>query len=426
MEEFRPRAVCLFLSHFWPVASGAENQAYAQGVELARRGYSVHVLTREVPGRPSDEMRDGLHLHRWIRPVQMGPAFGLSFVTQGARALLRLKESFDLVHTHQGLWEAVAAGLARKRLGKPVLVQPAAGGYDGEVETLRRTRGTTVLRSLILRNDHFAAISEQIAQELASLGLPPERITRTASGVDTERFSPGPSSLEQQLPPRPRVLFVGRLHPQKNLTTLLHAWQHVVSERSGSVSRQGDTETRRQGDLSQCTRAAERVGSRSPCLPPSSSPALPRSPSLILLGDGPLAGELRGLARELDIEKTVHFQGPVDDVVEYLRAADVFVLPSRAEGSPNALLEAMAVELPCAVSQIGGNVDLIEQEQCGWVVPPNDVQGWSRAILRALQDRPDALEKGRAARRRIVRERSFPRVVDQYEALYRSLFRPRS
>ena len=56
-----------------------------------------------------------------------------------------------------------------------------------------------------------------------------------ASGVDAEHFRPGPSSVEDQLLPRPRVLFTGRLHPQKNLPLLLEAWSAVAKQRAGSL-----------------------------------------------------------------------------------------------------------------------------------------------------------------------------------------------
>src|SRR3954471_7375625 len=140
----RPLRLGYVVSYFHPFASGAERQALAQGIELVRRGHVVHVITRSVPGYPvDDEEYRGLSIHRWIRTIDKGPLFALSFVAGVIRALRRFRSELDVVHTHQGLWEAVATGLARTWLSRiPTLVQPASSGFYGEADELRRTRGS--------------------------------------------------------------------------------------------------------------------------------------------------------------------------------------------------------------------------------------------------------------------------------------------
>ena len=117
---------------------------------------------------------------------------------------------------------------ASDALGKPVLIQPASAGYYGEAGELSRTKGARLLRRAILANTGFAAISAEIDREWRALGVPERRMIRMASGVDTERFRPGASDVEAELLPRPRVIFTGRLHPQKNLPLLLEAWTEVA------------------------------------------------------------------------------------------------------------------------------------------------------------------------------------------------------
>lgn len=225
-DEQTPLRVCYVVSYFHPFESGAERQALAQGSELARRGHTVHVITKSIPGYPVlDEEHRGVFIHRWINTVSGGPVFALSFVAGIIRALRRLRFDIDLIHTHQALWEAVATGLARPLMrGKPTLVQPASAGYYGEAQELARTRGSGPLNRAILANTAFAAISAEIEREWLALGVSPARIVRTSSGVDAEHFRPGASTVEDRLLPRPRVLFTGRLHPQKNLPLLLEAW----------------------------------------------------------------------------------------------------------------------------------------------------------------------------------------------------------
>ena len=371
--------ICYVLSHFHPHASGAERQALAQGAELARRGHSVRVVTRAVAGCPRDETIAGVRVHRWVRTSNLGPLFGLSFVAGVIGSLRRLRPDYDLIHTHQGLWEAISTGIGRSFLsGAPVLVQPASSGYYGEAEELARTRGFPVLRRAILRNPAFAAISADIEAQWLALGVPPGRMIRMASGVDADHFRPGPPdpSIVRALPPAPRVVFTGRLHPQKNLGLLLDAWPKV----------------------------AEATGA-----------------SLVLVGQGEEREALIARAARLGVGDRVHLAGGVADPAEYLRAADVFALPSLAEGMSNSLLEAMATGLPCLATAIGGNTDLLAKGPAGLLLPGDDPRAWSDALIRVLTDLAFARGVGAAARRRIEEEFSLAAVVTRYQALYRRL-----
>jgi L-malate glycosyltransferase len=374
----RPVRVCYVVSYFHPFESGAERQALAQGTELVRRGHRVHVITRAIPGYPIvDEEYKGISIHRWIKTAASGPLFGLSFVAGIARALRRLRPEIDLVHTHQALWEAIATGMARPLLGRlPTLVQPASAGYYGEADELMRTRGAAVLRRVILSNTGFAAISAEIERQWRDLGVGPERMIRLASGVDAVEFRPGSSPVGSLLLPRPRVIFTGRLHPQKNLPMLLEAWCEV--------SRQ--------------------------------SPA-----NLILVGPGNDRRSLEELTNELGLSGRVQFVGAVDNPADYLRAADLFVLPSVAEGMSNSLLEAMATGLPCIASGIGGNTDLISDGTNGRLVAEPTPAAWSRVLLESLGDPAMAQRMGAAARRRIDEEFALEVVVDRYVELYRKM-----
>ena len=109
------------------------------------------------------------------------------------------------------------------------------------------------------------------------------------------------------------------------------------------------------------------------------------------------------------------------DPADHLRAADVFVLPSVAEGMSNSLLEAMATALPCAVSGIGGNTDLIEDDKTGVLVNEPSAAAWSSALIGLLRDPTRAKDLGAAARRRIDSEFALRVVVDRYVELYRRL-----
>lgn len=345
-----------------------------------RMGHVVHVVTKQVEGLQSEEMVRGIHVHRCVKTSTRGPLFGLTFVVGVIRALRRLRPEIDLVHTHQGLWEAVSVGLARTWLGRgiPTIVQPASSGYYGEAEELVRTKGWKFLRRCILRNSAFVAISADIERQWKALGVPESKMTRLASGVDARHFRPGPSAVESDLPTRPRVMFTGRLHPQKNLDVLLDAWPEVVRE----------------------TRA-----------------------NLVLVGWGAERERLMEKAKGLGVADFVEVVGPVADPSEHLRAADVFVLPSIAEGMSNSLLEAMATRLPCLASAIGGNQDLIEEGETGLLIDPRDPSAWARGIVQVLQNPHFAQKLATGAREKVEDDYALERVVSRYVSLYRSLLR---
>jgi glycosyltransferase involved in cell wall biosynthesis len=139
------------------------------------------------------------------------------------------------------------------------------------------------------------------------------------------------------------------------------------------------------------------------------------------VGPGHDRQRLAELAGSLGIAERVQFTGGVDNPAEYLRAADVFVLPSVAEGMSNSLLEAMATALPCVVSGIGGNTDLVTEGQTGRLVAEATAAAWSRTLLELLEDPAAARRLGAAARRRIDEEFALSVVVDRYVDLYRRL-----
>jgi glycosyltransferase involved in cell wall biosynthesis len=113
--------------------------------------------------------------------------------------------------------------------------------------------------------------------------------------------------------------------------------------------------------------------------------------------------------------------GAVDDVAPYIRAADLFVLPSAAEGLSNALLEGLASGLPAVATAVGGNPDLIESDDNGLLVPVDDAPALSAAI-RALLAAPERRARlGQRARERVRAEFDITIAVDRLEALYRRL-----
>jgi glycosyltransferase involved in cell wall biosynthesis len=144
-------------------------------------------------------------------------------------------------------------------------------------------------------------------------------------------------------------------------------------------------------------------------------PSLPLR--LLILGDGPERSRLEALCSELNLTGTVLFPGHRSDVRLFYALADVFVLPSHSEGSPNVLLEAMAAGLPVVATAVGGVPEMATHERDVLLVEGKDVPALARSILRELTDAPLRARLGHAAQD--VLRRHSP--VDYFRSI-RSIF----
>jgi glycosyltransferase involved in cell wall biosynthesis len=143
--------------------------------------------------------------------------------------------------------------------------------------------------------------------------------------------------------------------------------------------------------------------------------------ALDIVGDGPEMAALRQKAERLSLSGMVGFAGPVIDVLPHYHAADIFVLPSRSEGLPNVVLEAMASGLPVIATAVGGVPDIVQDRVSGLLVPPGDA-GALRCALRELIENPHLSEDiGARARQDAVERFSLAAVADSYSKLYLEL-----
>jgi glycosyltransferase involved in cell wall biosynthesis len=137
-----------------------------------------------------------------------------------------------------------------------------------------------------------------------------------------------------------------------------------------------------------------------------------------LVGAGPALDTLRARAAARGVAHAVTFVGHCDDVAARLADADLFVLPSRSEAFPNAVLEAMAAGLPIVASAVGGILELIDDGRNGLLVPPGDAGALADRLCRLIADAPLAGRLGEAARADALARYSFDRMVGAFEQLY--------
>jgi len=144
----------------------------------------------------------------------------------------------------------------------------------------------------------------------------------------------------------------------------------------------------------------------------------------IIVGDGDRRSELERLSRELGLRENVRFLGWRKDLETIYGASDVCVLTSRNEGTPVAVIEALAAGVPVVSTDVGGVTDVIDDPVLGAVAPYGDVETLARHVLCGLAASERTHEKIDIRRRSVTSRYGFDRLVADIVALYRSLVPP--
>ena len=145
---------------------------------------------------------------------------------------------------------------------------------------------------------------------------------------------------------------------------------------------------------------------------------------LIIIGDGPERNKLDQLVKELGQKDRVLLTGAIPDAAKLLHAFDIFVLPSRKEGLPYALLEAMAAGLPIIATAVGSVPEIIEQQENGLLVPPEDAAALGQTLHALSENDSLRMRIGDAARRTFENSYRIERMLSATHALYAQLLNP--
>lgn len=297
----------------------------------------------------------------------------------GAHRLARLidAERIDLVQSllyRANLVSALASRLARRR---PCLVS----GQRSLVPKRFWLAAWAVRRTRRLA-ERVVAVSNAVGRELiATEKLDPERLVVIPNGVDPALFRSRDSAAVRarwQVPPGALVIgAVGRLSPTKGLVHLIDAVAALGAAGHESV--------------------------------------------LVLAGSGSEHSALENRARRAGLGAAVRFLGFCDRLEEVYPGFDLYALPSLAEGSPNALLEAMACGLPAVACAVGGVPEIVEDGVSGLLVPPADAGALGAALGRLAADRELCRRLGTTARQRVENDFTLDGMVGRYEQLYSGL-----
>ncbi|MDO9513182.1 MAG: glycosyltransferase family 4 protein [Elusimicrobiota bacterium] len=368
--------ICMLIPRFYPVMGGTENQCSLLSKQLVKMGHGVFVLTQREKNTAAHETLDGVDVYR-LPGFALPGIFSFGFFFSALFSLLSNRVKYDLIHVHLATSAALAAVLAGMILGKGCVVKFAGAGRTGDIGTSRgKPWGRLKLYMLKKSRALFTAPSDEVAGEMVSAGFNEGAVIKIPNGVDCDFYSPAGKIEKEELKEnmgwqgKKVFLFAGRLEEPKDITFFLNAWEASSNDYG----------------------------------------------LFIIAGSGSQEKALKALVEKKKI-KNVVFAGKRNDMLRLYRASDYFVLPSRAEGLSNSLLEAMSCGLTAIASDIAANREIIEDGRDG-VLFSFDREGELEKIIKnLLQDAPanDSVRRmGDAAREKIMRKYSISAVAENH------------
>lgn len=372
-------------SEFPPIIAGVSNYVYKLSLELTARGHKVTVITRGSRRTLGFDQIDNISVFRL--PSLMVYPLHISVHGMFQNRLLRVLENeFDVVHIHHPLTPPCRTSLpvlvtAHSSIGQSIAspsFYSAGPRLPYVVMYLMRIYFGHVERGTVNTADLVTAVSKAVADELTiRYGRDlSESVKVLGNGVDTRVFTPGTAARSRSL-----VLYVGRLTWSKGLEDLVIAAHLILQQR--------------------------------------------RDVSFAVAGDGPAKIFMEGLIGDMGVGDNFSMLGNLAQpkLIELYQRATVFVLPTRSEGMPTSLLEAMACELPAVASNVGGIPEILQNNLNGVTVPPGDPKAIADAVMRLLEDEATRVKMGTAARRTVEERYDWSGLVDRLEVYYEDVTR---
>ncbi len=314
-----------------------------------------------------------------VKVFEMKKGEGHSFSLPFRLAVLFRKERVSIVHTRN--WGTIDGILAAKMTLITKVIHGEHGREVSDPNGLNKKRNfiRKALSPFICR---YIAVSSDLGKWLVGIvGVKENKVVTIINGVDTELFFPAENKMESKtalgfLPDEIIIGAVGRLDPVKDYTTLIKAFANIANSY--------------------------------------------KKIKLMIIGHGPEEDKLRKCVEHTGIKDRVVFFGRKNNINELLKAMDIYVLPSVAEGISNTILEASASGLPVIATNAGGNPELVIDKETGFLFLPGDVDGLTVLLENYVDDSNLMAIHGKAGRQRMVEGFSLDGMIRSYENLYMS------
>ncbi|GAK49907.1 glycosyl transferase group 1 [Candidatus Moduliflexus flocculans] len=366
---------------FPPIGGGGGIATYYIARELAYKGHRVNVLTSHFRELRWRETIEDIEIFRvpvlrkrrdYCSVIEMA-----SFILSSLPMLLYLvfTQKYDLIHIFFGVPSGPLGYIAKKLFGIPYIIRMGGGDVPG-FRPFQYKHLYKILKpafNILWRNADFLVANSDGLRDMAVKAFPSLPIQVIPNGVDLDRFTNGHARCPAE---EVRILFVSRLIRRKGLQFLIDAIPQIVKEA--------------------------------------------KYPFVIkIVGDGPDKESFAAQAEELGVGGYLRFLGYVDHgkLPEYYLDADVFILPSLAEGMPNVVLEAIGSGLPVVATRVAGNEELVCDGENGFLIEPRAVHALAESLI-ALINQRGMREKMGLRSKQISRNYSWESVAEAYVRLY--------
>lgn len=342
---------------------GQEHRVLGEMKGMAARGHAVTLVTRPQCRIRAEAEKAGIPVS--VLPLRRAADF-TSILT--LRRLLR-EQSIDVANTHSGV-DTWVGSLAAKWAGTPVLLR---------TRHLNLPLKRNWLNFVHYLPDRIITCGDAMRTQLIETGgFPAGQLISIATGIDFDEFRPeNPRESVRAALGVPAsdfiVLMVGIIRRVKRHEVALRAFQRLL-------------------------------------------PELPRA-RLVLAGDGPIRPDIERLAAELNVASRAQFLGFRNDVADLMGASDLLLLTSQSEGVPQAVTQALGLGLPVVATRVGGVPELIQHEQTGLLIPPEDPEAAAAAILRCAHEPETARRFGVAGCEHALAHFSLKAMLDKVEHL---------
>jgi L-malate glycosyltransferase len=368
----------------YPTYGGSGIVGSELGKELAARGHTVHFISSSLPTRLT-ELNERVRFHEvemMSYPLFEHQPYTLALATK--MATVAEAENLDLLHVHYAIPHSISAILARESL-KPRRYLPVITTLHGTDITLVGTDRSylPITRYGIVQSDGVTAISHYLKAatkesfQFDDIEVIPNFVCQTdyqRHPVDALRASLAPAG-------EPLLVHVSNFRPVKRPVDCVEILARVLRQVSNA--------------------------------------------RLIMVGDGSERANIEHRARCLGVHDKCVFVGKQPNIVDYLSAADVLLLPSQQESFGLAALEAMACEVPVVASRVGGIPEVISDGETGYLSAVGDVDKMAADAVRLLTDDKLRGEMGKRARESAVSRYRTDLVIPQYIQFYERVLKQR-
>ena len=380
------RKILMFNHEFPPIGGGGGWVSYYLGKHYAAAGHDVHLITSQFRDCVRREEIAGIHVHR-VSALRKNPnacavhemlTYSVSSSIYGLRFAKKFKP--DIVQVFFGIPAGGGAFLLQKFKNVPYVVFLGGRDVPRPNPDPPYYRWLYILLKPIIRKiwDNAAAVvaCSDGLRDLARTTDTNLKIDVIPDGLDLASFA----SLQRKVNPKTvRCLAIGRLIPRKGFQFLIRALPQILDK----VSHNFEIE---------------------------------------IIGDGPYREELIGLVENLGVASYVHFTGtvPYSELPQKYREADIFILPSLAEGMPLVVLEAMGTGLPIIASRVQGIDELVAEDVNGALFDAGDVDGLADCLVQLINAGEKRIEMGKASTEKVI-PYDWKNIADTYLALYEDI-----